>query len=113
MPPLFFVAILARGAHVATEGRATVCRMGETGTVHSINTSGGGVPKLPRPEASITADGLTGDRQRDRRYHGGPMRAVSLLADAMADITSSDAAKQAILMRPILTPQCDFNHQRR
>jgi len=41
------------------------------------------------------------------------MRAVSLLADAMADITSSDAAKQAILMRPILTPQCDFNHQRR
>jgi len=52
--------------------------MGETGTVHSINTSGGGVPKLPRREASITADGLSGDRQRERRYHGGPMRAVSL-----------------------------------
>jgi MOSC domain-containing protein YiiM len=52
--------------------------MGDTGTVHSINTSRGGVPKLPRPEASVTVDGLVGDRQRDRRYHGGPQRAVSL-----------------------------------
>ena len=49
-----------------------------TGTVHAINTSKGGVPKLPQPEASVTVDGLVGDRQRDRRYHGGPMRAVSL-----------------------------------
>lgn len=52
--------------------------MADSGTVHSINTSRGGVPKLPRPEAAVTADGLAGDRQRDRRYHGGPMRAVSL-----------------------------------
>jgi MOSC domain-containing protein YiiM len=48
------------------------------GTVHSINTSKGGVPKLPQPEAAVTADGIVGDRQRDRRYHGGPLRAVSL-----------------------------------
>lgn len=48
------------------------------GHVHSINTSRGGVPKLPRPEAAVTEGGLEGDRQRDRRYHGGPMRAVSL-----------------------------------
>jgi MOSC domain-containing protein YiiM len=48
------------------------------GSVHSINTSGGGVPKLPQPEAAVTADGIAGDRQRDRRYHGGPLRAVSL-----------------------------------
>jgi MOSC domain-containing protein YiiM len=52
--------------------------MGDTGTVHSINTSGGGVPKRPRPEASVTAEGLAADRQRNRRYHGGPLRAVSL-----------------------------------
>jgi MOSC domain-containing protein YiiM len=52
--------------------------MGETGTVHSINTSGGGVPKLPQAEAAVTIDGIAGDRQRDRRYHGGPLRAVSL-----------------------------------
>jgi MOSC domain-containing protein YiiM len=49
-----------------------------TGTLHSINTSHGGVPKLPRSEASIAAEGVEGDRQRDRRYHGGPLRAVSL-----------------------------------
>jgi MOSC domain-containing protein YiiM len=48
------------------------------GAVHSINTSKGGVPKLPQPEAPVTADGIAGDRQRDRRYHGGPLRAVSL-----------------------------------
>jgi MOSC domain-containing protein YiiM len=52
--------------------------MDATGTVHSINTSAGGVPKLPQPEGLVTVDGLVGDRQRDRRYHGGPMRAVSL-----------------------------------
>lgn len=49
-----------------------------TGRVHSINTSDGGVPKLPQAEAAVTVDGIAGDRQRDRRYHGGPLRAVSL-----------------------------------
>ena len=49
-----------------------------TATLHSINTSNGGVPKLPQPEAAVTVDGIVGDRQRERRYHGGPMRAVSL-----------------------------------
>ena len=48
------------------------------GTVVSINTSDGGVPKLPVGEARVTVNGLTGDRQRDRRYHGGPDRAVCL-----------------------------------
>lgn len=48
------------------------------GHLHSINTSRGGVPKLPRPEAEVTVDGLSGDRQRNLRYHGGPKRAVSL-----------------------------------
>jgi MOSC domain-containing protein YiiM len=47
-------------------------------SVHSINLSAGGVPKLPENEALITVDGLVGDRQRNRRYHGGPMRAVCL-----------------------------------
>jgi MOSC domain-containing protein YiiM len=38
------------------------------------------VPKRPAPEATITADGVEGDRQRDRRYHGGPDRAVILFS---------------------------------
>lgn len=48
------------------------------GFLHSINVSDGGVPKLPRPWARVRADGVDGDRQQDRRYHGGPDRAVSL-----------------------------------
>jgi MOSC domain-containing protein YiiM len=38
----------------------------------------GGVPKYPVSSAEVTVNGVTGDRQRDRRNHGGPSRAVSL-----------------------------------
>ena len=48
------------------------------GILHSINVSSGGVPKTPIPWARVTADGLDGDRQDDRRYHGAPDRAVCL-----------------------------------
>ncbi len=48
------------------------------GMLHSINVSKGGVPKSPRATALIGADGVEGDRQADRRFHGGPDRAVSL-----------------------------------
>jgi MOSC domain-containing protein YiiM len=47
-----------------------------SGTVHSINTSNGGVPKFSRAWAQIHVGGVEGDRQEDRRYHGGPDRAV-------------------------------------
>jgi MOSC domain-containing protein YiiM len=50
------------------------------GRLDSINVSGGGLPKRPIDEATITADGVEGDRQRDRRYHGGPDRAVTLFS---------------------------------
>ncbi len=46
--------------------------------LHSINVSDGGVPKLRRAAAEVRFSGVTGDRQRDLRYHGGPLRAVSL-----------------------------------
>ena len=38
----------------------------------------GGVPKHGVPSADVTANGVRGDKQRDRRFHGGPQRAVSL-----------------------------------
>jgi MOSC domain-containing protein YiiM len=50
------------------------------GTVHSITVSNGGVPKISRSSAMMTKQGLEGDRQRDRRYHGGPDRAVCLFS---------------------------------
>ncbi|MCG8349528.1 MAG: MOSC domain-containing protein [Chloroflexales bacterium] len=40
----------------------------------------GGVPKHRVAQAEITMNGVAGDKQRDRRYHGGPTRAVSLYA---------------------------------
>lgn len=48
------------------------------GVVHSINVSKGGVPKRARQSCFVGVKGLEGDRQRDRRYHGGPERAVCL-----------------------------------
>ena len=50
------------------------------GIIYQINISDGGVPKLPVAEAEITAEGVTGDRQRNRRFHGGPRRAVCLFS---------------------------------
>lgn len=43
----------------------------------SVNPKGG-VPKYRVPSAVLTVNGVTGDKQRDRRYHGGPERAVCL-----------------------------------
>lgn len=48
------------------------------GTIHQISVSRGGVPKLPVGEATVGEGGVVGDRQRNRRVHGGPMRAVCL-----------------------------------
>lgn len=36
------------------------------------------MPKLPVAECRVTVNGLAGDRQRDRHFHGGPKRAVCL-----------------------------------
>ena len=48
------------------------------GQVEFINISDGGVPKRPWAECDITIAGLSGDRQRNLKYHGGPDRAVLL-----------------------------------
>ncbi len=52
----------------------------DSGTVFSVNTSEGGVPKLPVGEAMVTAAGLESDVQRNRKYHGGPDRAVCIFS---------------------------------
>ena len=50
------------------------------GRLESINSSRGGVPKASLFEALVTEDGLDGDRQRDRRIHGGSDRALVLFS---------------------------------
>jgi MOSC domain-containing protein YiiM len=52
-----------------------------TGSIVSLNRSAGGVPKFPVPRARVTRDGMEGDRQRNRRHHGGPERALCLLGE--------------------------------
>lgn len=52
-----------------------------SGRLDSVRISNGGVPKkgVAGP-VEITIRGVTGDRQRDLRYHGGPDRAVCLFS---------------------------------
>ena len=48
--------------------------------VHAVNVNpNGGVPKFLVNAATLTAEGVAGDRQNDLRHHGGPERAVCLL----------------------------------
>ena len=51
---------------------------GKDGRIESINVSGGGVPKVFRPEAWISRNGMYGDNQANRKLHGGPERAVCI-----------------------------------
>ena len=56
-----------------------------TAYVVQLSRSRGGVPKLPIAEAVVTANGLEGDKQRDRRFHGGPNRALCLHSDDLIE----------------------------
>lgn len=53
--------------------------------VHQVSLSDGGVPKSAVPSAQVTRDGLVGDRQRNRKYHGGSDRAVCLFSLEVID----------------------------
>ena len=48
-----------------------------------LNISPGGMPKLPVPSALVTRDGVAGDWQKNRKYHGGPNRAVCLFSEEL------------------------------
>jgi MOSC domain-containing protein YiiM len=51
------------------------------GRVVQVNVNPrGGVPKHAIEATEITTEGVAGDKQRDRRFHGGPQRAVSLFS---------------------------------
>ena len=52
----------------------------ETGRVFQVNLSQGGVPKLPVELAHVGPQGLDGDAHHHDHVHGGPHRAVCLLA---------------------------------
>ena len=56
-----------------------------TGTLVQLNLSPGGMPKLPVLFARVTANGVDGDKQRNRKYHGGPDRAICLYSTELYD----------------------------
>ncbi|MEZ0264559.1 MAG: MOSC domain-containing protein [Phycisphaerae bacterium] len=53
-------------------------------TLVQINTSKGGMPKFPLPGPTrVTVDGVEGDWQKNRKYHGGPNRAICLFSEEL------------------------------
>jgi MOSC domain-containing protein YiiM len=48
--------------------------------LHQINTSQGGLPKLPSAEVWVSKEGLRGDGHRNTVFHGGPDRAICLFS---------------------------------
>jgi MOSC domain-containing protein YiiM len=58
-----------------------------SGRVVQLAISRGGVPKLPIDEARVGTYGIEGDRQRWKKIHGGPKRALCLFsAELIADL---------------------------
>src|SRR5437763_9417515 len=50
-----------------------------------VNISNGGMPKLPVGEVHVSRDGVAGDWQKNRRYHGGPNQAICLFSQELYD----------------------------
>ncbi len=56
-----------------------------TGTILQVNISPGGVPKRPVEEGMVTPLGIRGDGHAHPQIHGGPAKAVLLLASETID----------------------------
>jgi len=55
------------------------------GSLLQLNVSRGGMPKLPVLQAQVTVEGVAGDWQKNRKYHGGPDRAICLFSTELYD----------------------------
>ena len=55
------------------------------GELAQVNSSNGGVPKLPVDAGHISYGGLDGDRQATRRHHGRPWQAICLYSGDVID----------------------------
>lgn len=60
------------------------------GILKRVNRSNGGLPKraIPHP-VMLLADGIEGDRHRDLKHHGGPDKAVLMIAAEFIDSLGS------------------------
>jgi MOSC domain-containing protein YiiM len=55
------------------------------GTILQVSVSGGGLPKLAIPSGFLGELGLDGDRHAHPEIHGGPQKAVLLIATEVVD----------------------------
>ena len=55
------------------------------GTIVQINVSPGGLPKRSIPQGRIGTEGLVGDAHAHPQIHGGPRKAVLLIAAEVVD----------------------------
>jgi MOSC domain-containing protein YiiM len=60
------------------------------GRITGLQRSNGGVPKLPVESAAVGEQGMEGDRQRNRRFHGGPDRALCLYSQERIDALGAE-----------------------
>ena len=60
------------------------------GSITGLQRSNGGVPKLPVESAAVGEQGMEGDRQRNRRFHGGPDRALCLYSQERIDALGAE-----------------------
>ena len=56
-----------------------------SGRVAQLNVSEGGLPKLPVPSATVSWQGMDGDRQATRVHHGRPWQALCLWSTEVID----------------------------
>ena len=54
-------------------------------SVLQINSSKGGIPKLPVDRAQVRLLGIEGDAVRNLKYHGGPLQALLLIMQESLD----------------------------
>lgn len=60
------------------------------GRITGLQRSDGGVPKRPVEVATVHANGMEGDRQRNLRFHGGPDRALCLYSQERIDALAAE-----------------------
>ena len=65
-------------------------------SVHQINVSQGGVPKLPVLEAAVGELGLEGDAVANPDIHGGPERAVCLYSLELIEALVAEGVRRRI-----------------
>lgn len=58
--------------------------------VTGLQRSAGGVPKTAVDRAAVRVDGMEGDRQAHRRFHGGPTRALCLYSQERIDALAEE-----------------------